>query len=252
MAECRSLKRKQEQHEFLPVQPRGSVLVKTDLLAETLPEVFSSSAVTTRAQAKRDVQENNSFNDSIFLNILGSDLVPESVDGVKMTSRPPACFDFVTDKLISRGALVDVQKNDPTLEKCVSAEKSSFSPRNQQFYWKDAVLMRKWSSTLSAAQADEWDVVHQIVVPLQFRQPVLSLAHDHPWSGHLGINKTYNRVLQHFFWPGLKSDVARYCKTCHICQVRGKPNQVVPPAPLCPIPIVGEPFEHVLVDHSLV
>lgn len=25
-------------------------------------------------------------------------------------------------------------------------------------------------------------------------------------------------------------------------------NQTVPPAPLCPIPAVGEPFEHVLVD----
>ncbi len=108
--------------------------------------------------------------------------------------------------------------------------------------------MRKWSSTLSTAQADEWDVVQQIVVPLKFRQPVLSLAHEHPWSGHLGINKTYNRVLQHFFWPRLKSDVARYCKTCHICHVGGKPNQVVPAAPLCPIPVVGEPFERVLVD----
>ncbi len=108
--------------------------------------------------------------------------------------------------------------------------------------------MRKWSSTLSTAQADEWDVVQQIVVPLKFWQSVLSLAHEHPWSGHLGINKTYNRVLQHFFWPGLKSDVARYCKTCHICQVGGKPNQVVPAAPLCPIPAVGEPFERILVD----
>ncbi len=194
--------------------------VQSDLLAKTLPEVFSSSAVTTRAQTKRDVQESTSLNDSMFTDILGSDLVPESVDTVKITSRPPVCFDLVTE-LISREALIDAQKNDPTLEKCrVSAEKSLFSPRNQQFYWKEAVLMRKWSSTLSTVQADEWDVVQHIVVPLKFRQPVLSLAHEHPWSGHLGINKTYNRVLQHFFWPGLKSDVARYCKTPGIVTVR--------------------------------
>ncbi|CAM4523472.1 unnamed protein product [Leuciscus chuanchicus] len=32
------------------------------------------------------------------------------------------------------------------------------------------------------------------------------------------------------------------------CQIVGKPNQVVPPAPLHPIPAVGEPFEHVIVD----
>ena len=28
----------------------------------------------------------------------------------------------------------------------------------------------------------------------------------------------------------------------------GKPNQVIPPAPLCPIPVMGEPFEKVIVD----
>lgn len=32
-----------------------------------------------------------------------------------------------------------------------------------------------------------------------------------------------------------------------MCQVEGKPNQIVPPAPLCPIPATGESFEQVLV-----
>lgn len=108
--------------------------------------------------------------------------------------------------------------------------------------------MRKWNHTPRGKQDDEVEWVYQIVVPQKFRQSVLRLAHDHLWSGHLGINKTYQRVLKHFFWPGLKSDIARYCKSCHVCQVSGKPNQSVPPAPLCPIPAVGEPFERVLVD----
>lgn len=157
--------------------------VQSDLLAKTLPEVFSSSAVTTRAQARHDLQENNSLSDSIFLDILGSDSVPESVDTVQMAPCLPVCFDLVTDILISCEASSYAQKNDPTLEKCcMSAWKISFSPCNHQFYWKDAVLMRKWSGTPSAAQTDDWNVVHQIVVPLKFRQPVLSLAHGHPWS----------------------------------------------------------------------
>lgn len=108
--------------------------------------------------------------------------------------------------------------------------------------------MRKWSRSLNAEQTDEWNVVHQIVVPLKFQQHVLSLDHDHPWSGHIGINKTYNWVLHHFFWPGLKTDDLKYCKSCHICQVGGKSNQVVPPAPLCRITTVSEPFECILVD----
>ncbi len=28
----------------------------------------------------------------------------------------------------------------------------------------------------------------------------------------------------------------------------GNPNQVIPPAPLVPIPAIGEPFEHVIID----
>ncbi len=29
---------------------------------------------------------------------------------------------------------------------------------------------------------------------------VFSLAHDHDLSGHLGVNKTYTRILRHFFF----------------------------------------------------
>lgn len=68
---------------------------------------------------------------------------------------------------------------------------------------------------------------------------------DIPLAGHLGVNKTYDRVLGCFFWPRLKKDVHQHCKTCHVCQVAG---QVIPPYPLYPIPVVGEPFERVLVD----
>lgn len=86
------------------------------------------------------------------------------------------------------------------------------------------------------------------MVPQPHRQQVLSLAHDHPWSGHLGVTKTRDRVLKHFFWPKVNCDVAQYCRACHVCQLVGKPNQVIPPAPLHPIPVMAEPFESVVVD----
>lgn len=80
-----------------------------------------------------------------------------------------------------------------------------------------------------------------------FRSQVLALAHDHPLSVHLGINKTYNKILKHFFWPGIKSDVSRYCRTCHVYQLASKPNQIFPPAPLSPLPLLGEPFGRVII-----
>lgn len=84
------------------------------------------------------------------------------------------------------------------------------------------------------------------MIPSNYRNKVLSVAHD-GLAGHLGINKTHDRILLHFFWPGLKWDVMKFCKTCHVCQVTGKPNQPIPPAPLHPIPVVGEPFEHIIL-----
>lgn len=57
-----------------------------------------------------------------------------------------------------------------------------------------------------------------------------------------------DRILQHFFLPGLKKDLAEYCRMCPVCQQTGNPNQVIQPAPLVPFPAIGEPFVHVIID----
>uniref|UniRef100_A0A1A8HXS3 Gypsy retrotransposon integrase-like protein 1 n=1 Tax=Nothobranchius kuhntae TaxID=321403 RepID=A0A1A8HXS3_NOTKU len=94
----------------------------------------------------------------------------------------------------------------------------------------------------------EWGLVKQIIVPSSYREHVVSLAHESDWSGHLGVNKTYKLLLQHFFWPGMKKDVATFCKQCHTCQLVGKPNQPITKVPLSPIPVIGNPFDHIVVD----
>lgn len=58
----------------------------------------------------------------------------------------------------------------------------------------------------------------------------------------------YCHILRYFFWPRLKCDVPAYIKTCHTCQVTGKPSQAINPVPLCPIPVVDNPFEHLIID----
>ena len=109
------------------------------------------------------------------------------------------------------------------------------------YFLKDRLLMRKWRPLNASAQAD-WRVVDQIVVPSAYRRYILSLAHDHCLAGHLGVNKTYDRVMRHFFWPGLKADVQQFCKSCHFSQVARNPNHIIPPAPLYPFPVIGELF----------
>lgn len=42
--------------------------------------------------------------------------------------------------------------------------------------------------------------------------------------------------------------MSKFIKTCHTCQMTGKPNQSLRPAPLCPIPAMGLLFKHLLID----
>jgi hypothetical protein len=65
-------------------------------------------------------------------------------------------------------------------------------------------------------------------------------------AGHMGVRKTYDCILRYFFWPRLKWDVSQFIKTCDTCQRTSKQNQVVKPAPLYPIPAIGQPFEHLI------
>ena len=75
---------------------------------------------------------------------------------------------------------------------------------------------------------------------------MLTLAHD--GSGHLGVRKTYDRILRHFFWPSMKKDACMHLRTCSTCQLTGKPNHVIKPAPLLPIPAICPPFEYLIID----
>ena len=90
------------------------------------------------------------------------------------------------------------------------------------------------------------DPVWQVVVPSAFRQLVLKTAHDD--AGHMGVKKTYGQVICLCYWPCLKRDIATYMRTCHICQLMGKPNQMPKPVPLRPIPVAAKPFEHLVID----
>lgn len=64
------------------------------------------------------------------------------------------------------------------------------------------------------------------VISHKLRADVLKTAHDST-AGHLGVQKTYDRVLCHFFGPKLKKFISLFIKTGHICQVIGKPNQAI-------------------------
>jgi hypothetical protein len=226
----------------------------TDVEQE-IPDLFPSCAVTRSMSAKsqdvleksstsvdraKDVDVSGSFSIDLSDSWLGQILSIDSTVGEHSGNTSSSL----------RCKLIRQQKADTDIALCFQkALTSEEAELESQCYYisSDGLLMRKWRPPDVGAD-DAWAVQRQIVVPQSYRQEILRMAHETPASGHLGVNKTYSKILRHFFWPHMRKDVASFCKSCHTCQMVGKPNQVLPKAHLQPIPAFEEPFSRVLID----
>lgn len=86
----------------------------------------------------------------------------------------------------------------------------------------------------------------QLVIPTALRHEVLLQVHDIPFSGHLGVNKTYAKLRDRYFWPKMYMDVQHYVLSCESCSMRKSPKHRQT-TPLLPLPVAG-PGERWAVD----
>ena len=200
------------------------------------------------ARATNDPNKNEKHADDIDLADLCLAKVFEN-DKVAVSNES----DWVTNKnlsqSISKPNLITEQHKDPEISTLFqkTVEESELSKNPVCYFVKKDILMRKWRPPDVSAD-DEWAVKYQIVIPKVYRYEILSLAHETPLAGHLGSKKTLHKISEHFYWPSLRKDVTEFCRSCHTCQVVGKPNQTIPKAPLRPIPAFDEPFSRVIID----
>ncbi|GFW54595.1 retrovirus-related Pol polyprotein from transposon 412 [Trichonephila clavipes] len=96
------------------------------------------------------------------------------------------------------------------------------------------------------AKTKRGEEVRQLCVPIKFRLDINKLSHDEI-GGHLGVTKTKDRILRHFFWPNVYRDVEEFVKTCDSCQRVGKPRDKAK-APLKLAPIISEVFSKINID----
>ncbi|XP_042886753.1 uncharacterized protein LOC122262710 [Penaeus japonicus] len=140
--------------------------------------------------------------------------------------------------------LAQQQRNDATLNnvrKYAEIKRQFKKSDNEyhEFVLKKGILYRR------VVHAD--NVTEQIVVPCELRDAVMEIAHSSLMSGHLGIKKTLMRIQNKFFWPGMQSEVARFCRSCDPCQ-RTVDKGRVSRAKLGRMPMITEPFQRVAVD----
>eukprot|EP00731_Ephydatia_muelleri_P014661 Em0008g381a len=111
---------------------------------------------------------------------------------------------------MSADGLGTLQRTDPTLEFVRKAADKGESDGRVSFVWKEGLLFR----VVAPTRENGVDVREQLVLPKQCREKVMELAHSIPMAGHLSKHKTTDRVLQRFYWPALRADVAEYCRRC--------------------------------------
>lgn len=142
----------------------------------------------------------------------------------------------------------DEQRRDETLRGIWKKAEENTGPHytktaETSFEIKNGMLHRIYRKN----KGHTWTTTKQIVLPQGRRNQCLRLAHEALIGGHMGVQKTMDRILSKFYWPGMHNDVSRFCKSCDICQrtiQKGRISKV----PLDQMPMVDVPFKRIAVD----
>ncbi|UYV79808.1 K02A2.6-like [Cordylochernes scorpioides] len=130
------------------------------------------------------------------------------------------------------------QRKDPKISKLIE-ETERFGAESKGYEMLKGTLYKK--------NFDPLGNQHLLVIPKHLRLELLRSLHDAPTVGHLGFSKTYERVKNKYFWPGLLRDIRKYDAHCKECQ-RKKQSTQKPPGLLKAIPPATSPFQRVGMD----
>ena len=148
-------------------------------------------------------------------------------------------YETIRDILPPQSELLQLQAND---KHCLAVRKSielETSAANIQDY----VLMDDMLYHISTPVRLDPEQHLQVVIP-QILVPLILKAY-HNDAGHLGIDKTYDKIRSRYFWPNMYKDVVNHLQKCDPCNSRKLRKQQ---APLGDMPMPKYPFEIVGID----
>ena len=87
----------------------------------------------------------------------------------------------------------------------------------------------------------------QVAAPRSLVPRVIHTYHDLPLAGHMGIDKTYDRVKKRFHWTNMLADVRKYVNACVSC-AQMNTSQHTRPTPLQKFKIPPRPFHRITLD----
>ncbi|PNF14896.1 hypothetical protein B7P43_G05140 [Cryptotermes secundus] len=73
-------------------------------------------------------------------------------------------------------------------------------------------------SRIQVAEISPDDKEQRIEITQDEKQKIFQEMHEKPTGGHLGMNRTYDRIKLFTSWPGMKQELEDYIRRCEICQ----------------------------------
>ena len=83
----------------------------------------------------------------------------------------------------------------------------------------------------------------RVILPDQ-TELILFNLHKDLTEAHLGIETTYEKLKERYYWPQMYESVRRYVQQCDACQRRGAPNRKEKSHPIA----VKGPFHQIGID----
>ncbi|XP_069974213.1 uncharacterized protein [Penaeus vannamei] len=88
------------------------------------------------------------------------------------------------------------------------------SPCCNQTWWS---VIRETNSNFGTESNNERALL-QLVIPRSLRGAALDAVHAVPSTGHRGVHRTYQRLRDPFYFPGMLAAFRRYVASCMACQ----------------------------------
>ncbi|KAK7880059.1 hypothetical protein WMY93_033267 [Mugilogobius chulae] len=177
---------------------------------------------------------------------------------VQCTPESAKPCNVLTRAQIARGVFEELPFCDEELETqpyigALQKEDATLKPWFDKVKEQEGIKTGKGSCLDEASYVVKNGLLYQVkdknealALPEKLRVQVMELGHAVPWAGHMAVQKTLRRIGSRFAWPGMFSQVSKFCSSCKVCQLTS--NKGVARAHLQPLPIIGTPFERIGMD----
>ena len=205
---------------------------------------------TTEGVVGQNVECEFSVNDPhCSVNVIDSDRAPR----VKLQTEVDPCAECeqrskenFKDFLEDHPDFKTVQSEDSEIQRLINIlgdpSHSSHADVSRHYIMEDGLLYRITEPSKCGNFAG-----FQLVIPKFLQKPIMEDIHSGYFGGHLGVDKTYDKIRSRYYWSGMYRDVVQFLKTCVACNMR-KLRRERPPLQEMQIP--KYPFEQIAIDTS--